>query len=94
MPHCLTVSPPSSVEELEPTDGTKWHHRDRWTKEYAPCYDAWEGIPVNIGLLGKGNAYSKAPLQEQIIAGAVGLKVHEDRGCHTKLAPPRTSHRR
>ncbi|MBV9295221.1 MAG: urease subunit alpha [Acidobacteriaceae bacterium] len=39
--------------------------------------DEW---PVNIGLLGKGNASSTTPLEEQIIAGACGLKLHEDWG--------------
>jgi urease subunit alpha len=39
--------------------------------------DAW---PVNFGFLGKGNASSPAPLAEQIVAGACGLKLHEDWG--------------
>lgn len=39
-----------------------------------------EGLPVNIGLLGKGNCSVKAPIIEQIEAGACGLKIHEDWG--------------
>lgn len=39
---------------------------------------AVEGIPVNVGLFGKGHAAAQAPLAEQIKAGAFGLKVHED----------------
>ncbi|HGH5414821.1 TPA: urease subunit alpha [Citrobacter freundii] len=63
-----------------PTDGTNGTTVTAGPKNMRAMLRAWEGIPVNIGLLGKGNAYSKAPLQEQIIAGAVGLKVHEDWG--------------
>ena len=36
--------------------------------------------PINIGLLGKGNASRPEALREQIAAGAVGLKLHEDWG--------------
>src|ERR1700686_752915 len=39
--------------------------------------DAW---PMNFGFLGKGNASTAAPLEEQIRAGACGLKLHEDWG--------------
>ena len=41
---------------------------------------AAEGLPMNIGFLGKGNASLPAALEEQIIAGAMGLKLHEDWG--------------
>jgi urease subunit alpha len=41
---------------------------------------AVEGLPVNVGLLGKGNASRPAALIEQIAAGACGLKLHEDWG--------------
>lgn len=41
---------------------------------------AIEGLPINIGLTGKGHAASLGPLNEQIRAGAIGLKVHEDWG--------------
>jgi len=37
-------------------------------------------LPVNIGLLGKGNASLPAALEEQVAAGAIGLKLHEDWG--------------
>ena len=39
--------------------------------------DAW---PLNFGFLGKGNASAAEPLREQILAGACGLKLHEDWG--------------
>ena len=41
---------------------------------------AAEGLPMNIGFLGKGNASLPAPLTEQVEAGAMGLKLHEDWG--------------
>ena len=41
---------------------------------------AAEGLPVNLGFLGKGNASAPTPLREQIEAGAIGLKLHEDWG--------------
>jgi urease subunit alpha len=63
-----------------PTAGTsattctpgKWHiHR---------MLESLEAFPLNFGLLGKGNCSSKIPLEEQILAGACGLKLHEDWG--------------
>ncbi|QCE35071.1 urease subunit alpha [Acetobacteraceae bacterium] len=63
-----------------PTDGSNgttvtagpWHiHR---------MLRAFEGLPINVGFLGKGHAAHFAPLREQIEAGAAGLKVHEDWG--------------
>lgn len=42
--------------------------------------EASEGIPINLGYLGKGNASRPEGLNEQIEAGAIGLKLHEDWG--------------
>jgi urease subunit alpha len=42
--------------------------------------EAAEALPVNLGFLGKGNASRPEPLSEQILAGAIGLKLHEDWG--------------
>ncbi|WP_256758063.1 urease subunit alpha [Cohnella sp. WQ 127256] len=39
-----------------------------------------ENFPMNIGFLGKGNCATPEPLIEQIEAGAIGLKLHEDWG--------------
>ena len=63
-----------------PADGTNattctpgpWH--------IARMLQAAEPLPVNWGLLGKGNASHPAPLEEQLRAGASGLKLHEDWG--------------
>ena len=41
---------------------------------------AADAFPMNIGFLGKGNASLPAGLHEQISAGAIGLKLHEDWG--------------
>ena len=41
---------------------------------------AAEEYPMNIGFLGKGNCSSEKPLIEQVKAGAIGLKIHEDWG--------------
>ncbi|VVD65386.1 urease subunit alpha [Pandoraea terrigena] len=41
---------------------------------------AADGWPINLGFLGKGNVSQPAPLLEQIEAGAIGLKLHEDWG--------------
>src|SRR5450432_1162298 len=42
--------------------------------------EAAEEFPVNLGFLGKGNSSRPAPLNEQIEAGAIGLKLHDDWG--------------
>lgn len=41
---------------------------------------AADEYPMNIGLLGKGNCSDEAPLVEQVKAGVMGLKIHEDWG--------------
>jgi urease subunit alpha len=41
---------------------------------------ATDALPLNIGLLGKGNTSRPEGLEEQIRAGAIGLKLHEDWG--------------
>ncbi len=42
--------------------------------------EAAEELPINLGFFGKGNASSGEPLREQVLAGAIGLKLHEDWG--------------
>ena len=49
-----------------------WHIRS--------MLSAAEAFPMNLGFLGKGNVSQPAPLIEQIQAGAIGLKLHEDWG--------------
>ena len=43
-------------------------------------YQATDALPMNFGFLGKGNASLPAALEEQLAAGAMGLKLHEDWG--------------
>jgi urease subunit alpha len=43
-------------------------------------YEAVQAFPLNFGFLGKGNASTPEPLREQVRAGALGLKLHEDWG--------------
>jgi urease subunit alpha len=42
--------------------------------------EASESMPINLGFLAKGNASRPGPLREQVEAGAIGLKLHEDWG--------------
>jgi urease subunit alpha len=42
--------------------------------------EAADEYPMNLGFLGKGNCSTPEPLREQILAGACGLKLHEDWG--------------
>ena len=46
----------------------------------AQMLKAADGFPMNIGYTGKGNVSLPAPIEEQILAGAIGLKLHEDWG--------------
>jgi urease subunit alpha len=49
-----------------------WHIRS--------MLSAAEAFPMNLGFYGKGNASLPDPLREQVAAGAIGLKLHEDWG--------------
>ncbi|WP_105993268.1 urease subunit alpha [Staphylococcus simulans] len=42
--------------------------------------EAAEALPINVGFTGKGQAHNNTALIEQVHAGAIGLKVHEDWG--------------
>ncbi|PBC71220.1 urease subunit alpha [Streptomyces sp. TLI_235] len=63
-----------------PAEGTKattitpggWH--------LARMFAAMDGLPLNIGLLGKGNTVNSAAMHDQLRAGALGFKIHEDWG--------------
>lgn len=43
-------------------------------------FEALDEYPVNIGLLGKGSTTNKRALNEQVDAGVIGFKIHEDWG--------------
>ena len=65
---------------IGPTDGSNGTTitSGRWNTER--MLRSIEGLPVNVGLLGKGNCSVAQPLEEQIEAGVCGLKIHEDWG--------------
>ncbi|MEE4543810.1 urease subunit alpha [Streptomyces sp. V4-01] len=46
----------------------------------ARMFAALEAYPLNVGLLGKGNTVSERSMEDQLAAGAVGFKIHEDWG--------------
>jgi urease subunit alpha len=63
-----------------PSDGSNATTVTPGAGNIANMLRAAEGMPVNIGLLAKGHGHAKAPLIEQIEAGACGFKCHEDWG--------------
>lgn len=65
---------------IGPTDGSNGTTitSGKWNLER--ILQSIEGLPINIGLLGKGNCSVQEPIEEQIVAGACGLKIHEDWG--------------
>jgi urease subunit alpha len=65
---------------IGPTDGTNGTTITSGVWNLERMFRSVEELPVNIGFLGKGNCSGRAPLEEQIVAGAAGLKVHEDWG--------------
>jgi urease subunit alpha len=65
------TGPASGTSATTCTPGA-WH--------IAMMLDAVESLPVNVGFLGKGNASGEEALREQVAAGAIGLKLHEDWG--------------
>ncbi len=90
--HVHTISPQQAYAALSngittlfgggigPTDGSNGTTitSGRWNLER--MFRSIEALPVNVGLLGKGNCSIAQPIEEQIEAGACGLKVHEDWG--------------
>jgi urease subunit alpha len=63
-----------------PADGSKGTTCTPGPWNIARMLEATSVLPVNVGLLGKGNSSRPESLVEQIEAGACGLKVHEDWG--------------
>ena len=63
-----------------PADGTKATTCTPGPWNIARMLQAAEALPVNWGVLGKGNSSQPAALREQLEAGACGLKDHEDWG--------------
>jgi urease subunit alpha len=65
---------------IGPTDGTNGTTITSGVWSLELMMRSFESLPVNIGFLGKGNCSGRAPLDEQLAAGAAGLKIHEDWG--------------
>ncbi|GAA2117065.1 urease subunit alpha [Kitasatospora saccharophila] len=63
-----------------PSDGTNGTTCTPGPWNLHRMHQAVEDLPVNVGLLGKGNGALPGALREQVEAGACGLKVHEDWG--------------
>ena len=63
-----------------PADGTNATTVTPGAWHIQKMLQAAEQAPVNLGFFGKGNCGTLEPLREQINAGALGLKIHEDGG--------------
>jgi len=63
-----------------PVDGTKATTCTPGPWAMKMMLKAADEYPMNLGFLGKGNCSAEAPLIEQVKAGAMGLKIHEDWG--------------
>jgi urease subunit alpha len=63
-----------------PAEGTKATSLTPGAWHLARMFEALDGWPVNVALLGKGNTTSAMGLREQLAAGASGFKLHEDWG--------------
>ncbi|MCD9145764.1 urease subunit alpha [Streptomyces albireticuli] len=63
-----------------PAEGSKATTVTPGSWHLARMFEAMEGYPLNIGLLGKGSTVSYDSMRAQLRAGAVGFKIHEDWG--------------
>ena len=63
-----------------PTDGSNGTTITSGVWNTHKMLQATEGLPINIGLLSKGNSSVKETLVEQIVSGTCGFKLHEDWG--------------
>lgn len=63
-----------------PAEGTKATTVTPGAFHLRRMLEAAEAFPMNMGFFAKGNASLPAPLEEQILAGACGMKLHEDWG--------------
>ena len=68
-----------------PADGTSATTVTPGAWNIQKMLQAAEAYPMNLGFFGKGNCATIAPLTEQIEAGALGLKIHEDWGSTTAV---------
>lgn len=90
--HVHFVCPQSATEALAagtttiigggtgPAEGSKATTVTPGSWHLARMFAALDDFPVNIGFLGKGNTTSAASMRDQLRAGAVSFKIHEDWG--------------
>jgi len=63
-----------------PAEGTKATTVTPGSWHLARMFEALDGVPLNVALLGKGNTVSEEAMLEQVRGGASGFKLHEDWG--------------
>ncbi|MEU6963986.1 urease subunit alpha [Streptomyces chrestomyceticus] len=63
-----------------PAEGSKATTITPGSWHVARMFESMDGLPVNMGLLGKGNTMSVASMRDQLRAGVLGFKIHEDWG--------------
>ena len=63
-----------------PADGTNATTVTPGAWNIRKMLESAEAFPMNLGFLGKGNCSATEPLVEQVEAGVIGLKIHEDWG--------------
>jgi len=68
-----------------PADGTNATTVTPGAWNIQKMLEAAEAYPMNLGFFGKGNSASLPALEEQVEAGALGLKIHEDWGSTTAV---------
>ncbi|MDO4319556.1 MAG: urease subunit alpha [Bacteroidales bacterium] len=65
---------------IGPTDGTNGTTITSGPWNLEMMLQSASGLPINMGFLGKGNSSVAETLEEQVVAGACGFKIHEDWG--------------
>jgi urease subunit alpha len=79
--HCLSNGVTTLIGGgIGPSDGSNGTTITPGPWNIKRMLQAAESLPVNFGLLGKGNCAVRRPLLEQVLAGACGFKIHEDWG--------------
>ncbi|MDC7335537.1 urease subunit alpha [Streptomyces lydicus] len=63
-----------------PAEGSKATTITPGAWHVARMFEAMDSLPVNVGLLGKGNTTSLTSMRDQLRAGVLGFKIHEDWG--------------
>ena len=79
---------------IGPTDGTNGTTVTAGPWNIRQMLRSLEGLPINVGMLGKGNSFGRDPLVEQAIAGVAGFKVQGSRrlGRNFKRPASRAAH--